>query len=51
MLKYAEIGVTYYFNKNMFTYVDYQINLLDEDKNPLGLSTDDVVAVNLTYRF
>lgn len=50
VLKYAEIGVTYYINKNMFTYVDYQINLLDEN-NPLGLSTDDTVAVNLTYRF
>ncbi len=50
LLKYAEIGVTYYINKNMFTYVDYQINLLNEN-NPLGLSTDDTVAVNLTYRF
>ncbi|CNE11921.1 porin [Yersinia mollaretii] len=50
LLKYAEIGVTYYINKNMFTYVDYQINLLDEN-NPLGLGTDDTVAVNLTYRF
>ena len=23
--------MTYYFNKNMSTYVDYKINLLDED--------------------
>ncbi len=51
LVKYAEIGVTYHFNKNMYTYVDYKINLLDNDKNPLGLNTDDVVAVNLTYRF
>ncbi|PLR30372.1 porin OmpC [Chimaeribacter californicus] len=50
LVKYAEVGVTYYLNKNMYTYVDYQINLLDED-NALGLPTDNVVTVNLTYRF
>ena len=30
-VKYADVGATYYFNKNMSTYVDYKINLLDED--------------------
>ena len=31
LVKYADIGATYYFNRNMSTYVDYKINLLDED--------------------
>ncbi|EXU73702.1 porin OmpC [Erwinia mallotivora] len=48
--KYAEVGATYYFNKNMSTYVDYQINLLN-DNNALGLNTDDTVAVGLVYQF
>lgn len=50
LIKYAEVGATYYFNKNMSTYVDYQINLLNDD-NPLGLNTDDTVAVGLVYQF
>ncbi|MFX6540758.1 porin, partial [Acinetobacter baumannii] len=31
LVKYVDVGMTYYFNKNMSTYVDYKINLLDED--------------------
>ena len=50
LYKYVDVGATYYFNKNMSTYVDYQINLLD-DNNALGLNTDDVVAVGLVYQF
>ncbi|AKA37029.1 porin [Yersinia ruckeri] len=50
LLKYFDIGVTYYINKNLYTYVDYQINQLNDD-NKLGLSTDDVVAAALVYRF
>ena len=50
LVKYVEVGATYYFNKNMYTYVDYKINQLNDD-NKLKLSTDDIVAVNLTYRF
>ncbi|PKE30887.1 porin OmpC [Rahnella sp. AA] len=50
LVKYVEVGATYYFNKNMYTYVDYAINLID-DNNKLGVSSDDVVAVALTYRF
>lgn len=49
--KYVEVGVTYSFNKNISTYVDYKINLLDSKKNPLDLNTDDIIAANLTYRF
>ena len=50
LVKYADIGATYYFNRNMSTYVDYKINLLDEDDSFYsnnGISTDDVVALGL----
>nr|WP_278185562.1 porin OmpF [Pantoea allii] len=50
LYKYVDIGATYYFNKNMSTYVDYKINQLD-DNNPLALNTDDVVGVGLVYQF
>jgi len=50
LYKYVDVGATYYFNKNMSTYVDYKINLLDND-NPLGLNTDNIVAVGLVYQF
>ncbi|MDJ0034289.1 porin OmpF [Pantoea allii] len=48
--KYFDVGATYYFNKNMATYVDYKINQLDKN-NPLGLPDDDVVGVGLVYQF
>lgn len=54
LVKYADVGATYYFNKNMSTYVDYKINLLDEDDNFYannGINTDDVVALGLVYQF
>lgn len=50
LVKYIDVAATYYFNKNMSTYVDYKINRLD-DNNPLGLKTDDVVALGLVYQF
>lgn len=50
LIKYVDVGATYYFNKNMSTYVDYRINQLDDD-NALGLNTDDTVAVGLVYQF
>ena len=53
ILKYVDVGATYYFNKNMSTYVDYKINLLDENDftRRAGISTDDVVALGLVYQF
>ncbi|MCO7509611.1 porin OmpC [Serratia fonticola] len=50
LVKYIDVGTYYYFNKNMSTYVDYKINQLD-DNNKLGLKTDNVIAVALTYQF
>ncbi|MEG3131300.1 porin OmpC [Pantoea cypripedii] len=51
--KYIDVGATYYFNKNMSTYVDYQINLLDDNNftQAAGINTDDVVALGLVYQF
>ena len=54
LVKYVDVGMTYYFNKNMSTYVDYKINLLDEDDyfyRANGIATDDVVALGLVYQF
>ncbi|WP_371339983.1 porin OmpC [Klebsiella quasipneumoniae] len=53
ILKYVDVGATYYFNKNMSTYVDYKINLLDDNSftRNAGVSTDDVVALGLVYQF
>ncbi|AKE59238.1 porin OmpC [Citrobacter farmeri] len=53
LLKYVDVGATYYFNKNMSTYVDYKINLLDDNAftRSTGISTDDIVALGLVYQF
>ena len=50
ILKYVDVGATYYFNKNMSTYVDYIINQIDSD-NKLGVGSDDTVAVGIVYQF
>ncbi|KIS45546.1 porin OmpF [Kosakonia radicincitans] len=49
-INYIEVGATYYFNKNMSTYVDYIINQIDKD-NKLGVGADDTVAVGIVYQF
>ncbi|WP_233638466.1 porin, partial [Citrobacter cronae] len=54
LVKYASVGATYFFNKNFSTYVDYKINLLDEDDSFYtrnDISTDDVVALGMVYQF
>ncbi|GJL44887.1 TPA: porin OmpC [Citrobacter farmeri] len=53
VVEYIDVGATYYFNKNMSTYVDYKINLIDESNftRAAGVGTDDIVAVGLTYQF
>lgn len=53
LVEYVEVGTTYYFNKNMSTYVDYKINLLNNGKfqKAAGINTDNIVAVGLTYQF
>ena len=54
LVNYIDLGMTYSFNKNFSTYVDYKINLLDNDENfyeANGISTDDIVGVGMTYQF
>jgi outer membrane pore protein C len=53
LLKYVDVGATYYFNKNMSTFVDYKINLLDKNDftEQAGVGTDDIVALGLVYQF
>lgn len=51
--KYIDIAATYYFNKNMSTYIDYQINLLRENQfiQDANLNTNNVLALALVYQF
>jgi Outer membrane protein (porin) len=54
LVNYISVAATYYFNKNLSTYVDYKINMLDNDDSfydENGITTDDVVGVGLTYQF
>ncbi|MEQ3409639.1 porin OmpC [Klebsiella aerogenes] len=54
LVKYMDVGATYYFNRNMSTYVDYKINLLDGNDDfykDNGISTDNIVALGLVYQF
>ena len=53
LVNYFEVGATYYFNKNMSTYVDYKINLLDDNQftRDAGINTDNIVALGLVYQF
>jgi outer membrane pore protein C len=51
--KYIDVGTYYYFNKNMSTFVDYQINLMRKNDftDAAGINTDNVVAVGMVYQF
>lgn len=53
LVEYVAVGTYYYFNKNMSTYVDYQINLLDDNKftKDAKINTDDITVVGITYQF
>ncbi|WP_414148582.1 porin [Erwinia sp. BNK-24-b] len=50
IINYIAAGASYYFNKNMVAFGEYKVNLLRKD-NPLGLATDDVLALGLVYQF
>ncbi|WP_216782548.1 porin [Candidatus Profftia tarda] len=53
LVKFVDVGATYDFKQNLSTYVDYKINLLHNNNftKSNNISTDDVVAVGLVYRF
>ncbi|MEA9391340.1 porin [Acerihabitans sp. TG2] len=50
LVKYYDVSMTYFFNKNMNVYADYKINRLDEN-NPLGINAKDEFGLGLTYQF
>ncbi|WP_445374459.1 porin OmpC [Photorhabdus tasmaniensis] len=53
LVKYVSVGTFYSFNKNMTTYIDYKINLLDNNEftKATGISTDNVVGIGMVYQF
>ncbi|MEQ1961721.1 porin [Xenorhabdus khoisanae] len=50
LVKYVSVGTYYYFNKNLSTYVDYKINLLDKNEGG-DANARNVFGVGLTYQF
>jgi len=50
LVKYYDVALMYYFNKNMVTYADYKINVLDKN-NPVGIAPYSVFGLGLTYHF
>ena len=53
LVNYIDVGAYYYFNKNFSTYVDYKINMLDDDNfyRANNISTDDIFGIGLTDQF
>ncbi|WP_304598664.1 porin OmpC [Photorhabdus sp. CRCIA-P01] len=53
LVKYISVGTFYHFNKNLTTYVDYKINLLDSNEltKGSGINTNNVVGVGMVYQF
>ncbi len=53
LVKYVDVGATYYFNKNISAFVDYKINLLRKNAftKALDVNTDNIVAGGMVYQF
>ena len=52
IMNYIELGTWYYFSKNVNVFTAYKFNLLDdEDAAVTKASTDDQLAVGITYQF
>lgn len=51
VVKYAQVGASYNFNKNFVVDAAYKFNLLNDDAKQYGISTDDQVVVGATYQF
>lgn len=49
LVKFIDLSTTYYFNKNMSTFVEYRINQLDNNK--LHLANDNIAVAGLMYQF
>lgn len=53
LVKYIDVGASYFFNKNISTFVDYKINLIDDNRftKAVGITSDNTVAVGIVYQF
>ena len=53
LVDYIDVSAIYYFNKNMSTYVDYKINLLDKNNFTTNrvINTDNIIAAGIVYEF
>lgn len=51
VVKYAQVGAGYYFNKNFVVDAAYKFNLVKDDVKQFGISTDDQFIVGATYQF
>lgn len=53
IMKYIDLGVAYYFNKNMDVYVDYLVNLIHDDdfSRDANINTNDITALGFLYTF
>ncbi|WP_367670628.1 porin [Sodalis-like secondary symbiont of Drepanosiphum platanoidis] len=51
--EHLEIGTSYVFNKNITTFINYQINLLKDNYflRASSISTDNIVALGMSYVF
>lgn len=51
VVKYIQIGASYFLNKNAVVDAGYKINLLGDSVKKYGVSTDNHVVVAVTYQF
>ncbi len=51
LVNYIDVGLTYYFNKNMNAFVDYKIQPAEKTITNYGINDDDIVALGMTYQF
>ncbi|HAT6803328.1 TPA: porin [Citrobacter freundii] len=54
IVKYADLSMAWFFNKNFSAHVDWKINLLkdsDEVIKATGISTDNILAAGMIYQF
>ncbi|QPR29334.1 porin [Edwardsiella hoshinae] len=53
LVNYVDIGAEYNLNKNMVTYIDYKINLLEDNEfaRSNSVPTDNILGLGLKYRF
>lgn len=54
IVKYADLSMAYFFNKNFSAHVDWKINLLKDSDDVIkatGINTDNILAAGMIYQF